>query len=159
MKSLFYTSRRPIALLEVLIAFALIALCILPLIYPHVFILRSEKKFISTVELDHVVNLLYADRLQKLYQNDISWQEIESGNPISITPSMIEAAGYSGDLPFTGTYQFVKLKQKPKDPKDKSAYLFSLEFTFNAKPGQFLDKSEDDSKMVYKYKVAVERSP
>lgn len=159
MKSLFSANRRPIALLEVLIAFALIALCILPLIYPHVFILRSEKKFISTVELDHVVNLLYADRLQKLYQNEISWQEIESGNPVPITPAMIEAAGYSGDLPFTGTYQFVKIRQKPKDPKDKSAYLFSLEFTFTEKQGKFLEKSEDDSKMVYKYQVAMERIP
>lgn len=157
MKRFFHSIRRPVVLLEVLIAFALIALCILPLIYPHVFILRSEKKFISTVELDHVVNLLFADRLQKLYQNEISWQEIESGNPIPITPSMIEAAGYSGDLPFTGTYQFVKIRQKPKDPKDRSAYLFSLEFTFTAKPGQFLEKKGDDSKIVYKYQVPVER--
>lgn len=156
MKSLFHCIRRPIVLLEVLIAFALIALCILPLIYPHVFILRSERKFISTVELDHVVNLLYADRLQKLYQNEISWQEIENGNPTPITPSMIESAGYSGDLPFIGTYQFVKIRQKPKEPKDRAAYLFSLEFTFTAKTGEFLEKGED-SKIVYKYQVPVER--
>lgn len=159
MKPVFRSSSRPIVLLEVLIAFALIALCILPLIYPHVFILRSERKFIATVELDHVVNLLYADRLQKLYQNEISWQEIEGGNPIAITPSMIESAGYAGDLPFTGTYRFVKILQKPKEPKDRSAYLFSLEFTFKAKPGQFLEKksSGNESNIIYKYQVPMER--
>ncbi|HEV8052742.1 MAG TPA: type II secretion system protein [Parachlamydiaceae bacterium] len=158
MKPLSYCSRRPIVLLEVLIAFALIALCILPLIYPHVFILRSEKKFISTVELDHTVNLLYADRLQKLYQNEISWQDIENGAPIPITPAMVEAAGVSGDFPFTGTYQFIKKRQKPKDPKDKSAYVFSLEFSFMMKPGYFLEKdTKEENKFIYIYQVPVER--
>lgn len=161
MKSAYRLKRLPIVLLEVLIAFALIALCVLPLIYPHVFILQSEKKFISTVELDHFVNLLYADRLQKLYQNEIPWQDIENGNEMPIDSHLMESVKYKGDLPFTGYYKFIKERQKPKPPKesDKTVYIFELKFVFVAKPGYFLEKDlkEKNPKITYKYQVAVER--
>lgn len=155
--------RRPIVLLEILIAFALVALCILPLIYPHVFILRSEKRFISTVELDHFVNLLYADRLQRLYQNEIPWQDVENGKELPIDASILESMKYSGNLPFLGTYQFVDIRHKPRKPEDRTVYLFNLIFTFLPKPGFFLEKQAkteeaiEREKIIYKYQVAVER--
>ena len=71
--------KRYVSLLEVLIAFALIVLCVLPLIYPHVAMFKSQKAFIRKVELDHVVNLLYAKILEKLYMNSIPWQELGDG--------------------------------------------------------------------------------
>ena len=149
--------RRHIALLEVLIAFAIVALCVLPLIFPHVFILRSEKKFIATVELDHAVNLIYADKLQKLYQNEISWQDIENGTEMRIESQLLKSADKQ-DLPFTGTYKFVKARQKPRKPVDRSAYIFNMEFTFTPKPGAFLEKkSENDQTITYKYQVPIER--
>lgn len=165
MKTLFLFQRRPIVLLEVLIAFALVALCVLPLIYPHVFILRSEKKFVSTVELDHLVNLLYADRLQKLYQNEIPWSDIENGKEIPIDIALLNSLDYKEDLPFTGTYQFVKVRQKPPKPADTTVYLYDLTFTFLPKPGLFLEKAPKDrgdvkvnpDQITYKYQVAIER--
>lgn len=160
MKTLKRTKRRHVALLEVLIAFALVALCALPLIYPHVFILRSEKKFISTVELDHVVNLLYADLLQKLYQNEISWQDIENGKEISIEDSSLEAIHQKEKLLFNGTYKFTKIRQKPPAPAENTAYLLSLEFNFKIKPGFFLEKDLKDKTPVitYKYLIPLERN-
>jgi hypothetical protein len=152
-------SHRPVVLLEVLIAFALVALCALPLIYPHVFILRSEKKFISTVQLDHLVNHLYAGILQKLYQNEIPWQDIENGKAIPIDANLLEFVKYTQELPFTGNYQFIKIRQNPPKTDEKTAYLFNLEFTFIAKPGLFLEKDlkELNPKITYNYQVAVER--
>lgn len=159
MRSPLRSKRRPAILLEVLIAFTLIALCILPLIYPHVFILRSETKFGSTVQLDHYVNLLYADRLQKLYQNEIPWQDIENGNEIPIDSHLLEALGYKGDFPFTGYYKFFKEKQKPRKDAERNVYLLQLQFVFTAKPGVFLEKDLKDKnpKTVYKYRLVVER--
>jgi hypothetical protein len=153
-------SKRPAILLEVLIAFTLIVLCILPLIYPHVFILRSEKKFISTVELDHHVNLLYADRLQKLFQNEIPWQDIENGLEIPIDSRLLESINYKGDLPFTGYYKFIKEKQNPRKEADKTAYIFHLLFVFTPKPGYFLeqDQKEKNPKIIYRYRVGIERN-
>ena len=149
----------PIILLEVLIAFALIALCILPLIYPHVFILRSENKFISTVELDHFVNLLYADTLQKLYQNDISWQDIENGSEISIDTQIAENKGFK-NFPYIGSYKFSKVIKKTNSDTGKEAYLMALTYTFKTKPGFFLEKDLKDKtpKITYKYEIAIERN-
>jgi hypothetical protein len=152
--------RRPILLLEVLIAFALVALCVLPLIFPHVFILRSEKKFNATVELDHVTNLLYANILEKLYQNDIPWSDLENEKPFSIDHVLLEAAGYKKPLAFTGTYQFTLIKQKPSKPVDKTAYIFELTLKFTPKPGLFLEKAstKDQDSITYTYKIALGRS-
>ena len=80
-------TRRHSLLLEVLISFAIIALCILPLLYPHVYILKSQQEMIRTVELDHVVNLIYASTLEKLYLNQIPWDTIESKKEIPIDPN------------------------------------------------------------------------
>lgn len=153
--------KHPFALLEVLIAFALIALCALPLIYPHVFIMQSERKFTSTVELDHLVNLLYANILQKLYQNEIPWQSIEEGNEIPIDSQLLQSIHYKGDPPFTGVYKFTKLRQRPRSKDaEKSAYLYQLEFIFSLKPGYFFEKIQKDNtqKLTYRYQIAMERN-
>lgn len=159
MKILFSTNRRPIVLLEVLIAFALVALCALPLIFPHVFILRSEKKFTASVELDHATHLLYAYLLERLYQNDIPWADIETGKELPIDHTLFEAAGYKKSLPFNGSYKFTILKQRPPHPTDSAAYLFDLEFTFVPKYEFFLEKNAetDHDKIFYNYQVAIER--
>lgn len=153
--NLFLLRRRPIMLLEVLIAFALIVLCALPLIYPHVFILRSEKKFVSTVELDHFVNLLFVNMMQKLYQNEIPWSVIEEGKPQPIEESMMQTIGSGEDLPFDGSYRFKVARKKVSKDENHAAYVFDLIFTFIPKKGAFPEKVTD--KYVYEYKVVVER--
>lgn len=147
--------RRPIMLLEVLIAFALIVMCALPLIYPHVFILRSEKKFVSTVELDHFVNLFFVNMLQRLYQNEVPWQEIEGGKPQPIDDAALQSIGYGENLPFQGTYRFQELRKKISEDGEHSAYIFKLILDFAPKKGAFLEKQSDSYK--YEYHVVVER--
>jgi len=147
--------RRYIMLLEVLIAFALVAFCAIPLIYPHVFILRAEKQFVATVELDHLVNLLFVDTLQKLYQNEIPWSVIESKKPQPIDDTALKPLGYENNLPFTGTYRFIKRKSKISTEKDHSVYWFALTFTFIPKKGAFVKNTQDE--LSYTYEVIVER--
>jgi len=149
MKAHFH-QRRHIALLEVLICFALIALCILPLIYPHVAILKSEKDFVNTIELDHAVNLLYANVLQKLYLREISWADIENGKEIPIDENLLHASGVKKFLPFTGSYKFVEIKHKPPKQPEDSVYLYSLVFTFSPTLKKALP-------YVYKYQIVIER--
>ena len=142
-------TRRHSLLLEVLISFAIIALCILPLLYPHIYILKAQQEMIRTVELDHVVNLIYANTLEKLYLNQISWDAIESKKEIPIDPEQVKSCGFGCPLPYTGTYQFVEIKHKPKKITEKALYLFELVFKFEKAGGK--DKKE------YKYKVLIER--
>lgn len=142
-------------LLEVLIAFALIVLCALPLIYPHVFILRSEKKFVSSVELDHYVNLLFVDTLEKLYLNEISWAVIEGGKPQIIEDIGNHLMSDGNPLPFDGTYQFVEERKKVSKEGEHSAHIFKLTYSFVPKKGVFLEKAPE--KYTYVYRIVIER--
>lgn len=148
--------RSPILLLEVMIAFVLVVLCALPLVAPHVYILQSEKQLISTVELDHQVSLLFANRLEKLYQNKLPWEDVVSGKVIEVDGSLLESIGYQGVLPFKGTYQFVKERVKQssenQEPAEKAVYLFKLLFTFVPTVGKGEKKP-----LRYEYQIAIER--
>lgn len=147
---------RPVALLEVLISFALIVLCVLPLISPHLYILKSERQFIHLVELDHSVNLLFANRLERLYQNKIPWEDIKSGREIPIDDFLFEEAGVKGKLPFKGSYRFIEEKHKQSpEGTEKAVYLFKLIFSF-VKPTKEKDP-EKEKRLEYTYLLAIER--
>jgi hypothetical protein len=69
--------RRPFMLLEVMIAFALVLSAFLPLIYPHYFIYQQQRQFIAKIEIDMLVNSLYAAILVQMQTNQISWHMLE----------------------------------------------------------------------------------
>lgn len=155
--------KRPLILLEVLIAFALVVLCVLPLIYPQVYILRSEREFVETIELDHAANLLYGNRLQKLYLNEIDWGEIEGEKPIPITEAMMSESGIKREFPYKGEYQFFIIKRKPPKPEDH-LYLVRLIFSFTStKKNKKLNKngkeSDESKKLTYAYDIFIEKRP
>lgn len=156
--------KRHLILLEVIIAFALVALCVLPMIYPQVFILKSEREFVDTIELDHVVNLLYADRLQKLYLNEIGWDEIEEGKRSEIPEILLQEIAHKRDFPFKGSYEFHIEKRKPPQPEDR-IYLVKLSFRFKPKKETKSSKADTESpskkikELTYEYQIFIERRP
>lgn len=156
-------TKRYLVLLEVIIAFALVALCVLPMIYPLVYILKSEREFIETIELDHIVNLLYGDTLQKLYLNQIGWSDIEEHKRFEIT-SLLQDIGYKGSFPFEGSYEFIIEKRKPPPPEDR-IYLVKLIYTFTPKKTGKKPPADTDLEMqkpktyIYEYKIFIERRP
>ena len=105
-------------LLEVLIAFTLVTLCILPLFYPLTGILKQQNEFITKIKLDHQVNLMYGNILAQLHANEIPWDNItnESRQPIKFE-------NYSG-------YYFFKVALDKGDADKDSAYLLELNFVF-----------------------------
>lgn len=114
--------------MEVLIAIAIVALCIIPLLNPHLFMFQEEKRFIREVELDRQVGILYANLLvDGFYHETIDWETIVSGEPIPITDAAIAALGYSGN------YKFAVKKKKAKIDEDRYA-LYLLKITYTFKP-------------------------
>lgn len=122
--------KRHFLLLEVLIAFAIVIFCAIPLIAPHVDMYKAQREWLDKEELDHVVNLLYADLLEKLYLNTIDWAELRAEPEVTITPQMIREAGYNKPLFFNGKYKFEIKKFKPKNEDKFNFYLFNLKMTF-----------------------------
>jgi hypothetical protein len=124
--------RRYQSLLEVLIAFVLVAMCVLPLIYPHIAIYKAQKSMVDKAELDHVVNLLYAKILENLYLNVFSWHELEQAT-FQVDSAMLEEIQFDKPFPFTGSFNFNETPtlHKPKKlPALYSLYLFKLTFHF-----------------------------
>ncbi len=158
-KKIFF-KRRFQSLLEVLIAFTLIVLCIFPLISPHVAMYRSQIKFIKQIELDHAINLLYAKILEKLYMNSIAWSDLDH-RIFPIDTTVLNEIAFDHPLPYIGSYNFFEIKPRFK-PKKKhvplSIYLYTL--TFNFLPKEF-EKSPADIKekktLKYQYDVFIIR--
>lgn len=67
---------RPSLLLEVLLAFFLVALCAIPLMQSQFAILKAEYEALRRLELDRLVNRLYAMQLVAFYQNRVDPSEI-----------------------------------------------------------------------------------
>jgi hypothetical protein len=151
--------RRHQSLLEVLIAFALIALCVLPLIYPHVAVYKAQNKFARKLELDHVVNLLYGKVLEKLYMNAIPWTDLAQ-TTFPVDEGILKEVLYDKTFYYTGSYNFSEEppRFKPKDPGPYSLYLYQL--TFNFIPNELAkepDKIKETDRIKYKYDVFVVR--
>lgn len=147
-------TRRNSLLLEVLIAFVIVVLCILPLIYPNMYILQSEQEMIHTVELDHIVNLVYADTLEKLYLNEIPWESIIQSKAIPINAEVIKNCGFGCPSPYTGTMTFTEMKHKPKKIEDKALYLFKITFEFTKPPR---NKKFEEKPKKYDFELVIER--
>lgn len=117
-------------LLEALIAFAIVALCALPLLMPHFEMLRAQTNYRNQLALDHAVNLFYGQIMQQLYLNQIPWENLQKV-PLEITPKMLQEAGINpAAFPYKGTFIFLPQKYKPSKPAPLSAWLYNLDFTF-----------------------------
>jgi hypothetical protein len=141
-------------LLEVLIAFALIVLCALPLIAPHVGLLKVQHQFLRKVDLDHAINLLYGSVLEQLYMNSIGWADLMQ-NQFPIPEQEFQRLGYFGSYNFNE----VAPTYKPRDPEAPYA-LYRLTLTFNFIPLEFArasDEIKQKNTLKYRYEVFVVR--
>lgn len=94
--------RSAFLMLEVMIAFLLMALCLVPLLEPHYAMLKSDLAVIEESRLERIVQKLYANFLIKLYAGDILWSEVDHKDT-GIHPREISQAELDG-LPYKGHY-------------------------------------------------------
>jgi|GEM_PF-1735476 len=148
-------SKRPILLLEVMIAIALIVMAAIPLIYPHLYLLRTQRHFMDKVELDHVVNLHFVDVMEKLYNNQISWAAVLNELDFPITEEELEQ--YSGNkrFPFKGSYRFKVQIFKPKGEAGAALTLYLLDLDYLFTPTN--QSSAIDNQLKYHYDLFVVR--
>lgn len=117
--------KRYVSLLEVLIAFMIVAMCIFPLLYPHVAMFKDQAQFVNQIRLDHTINQIYADVYQKLEENQIPWGSIEQSQTFPVDLSKTTPS-----LPYKGHYQFKIDSTKPSGPSPISFNKIMLNFYF-----------------------------
>lgn len=136
-------NKRHAILLEVLIAFTLVVLCALPLMYSHAFLLKEQQEFIQKIRLDHAVNLLYAHLHERLQNNEIPWEAIADKTEFPVEQSLLKKLNKDKALPFQGVYHFEIERRKPPGKKEHPFTLNLLKLTIvftsssSSKPYQY----------------------
>lgn len=95
---LLFLKKRKFLLLEVLIALAIVALCALPLLYPHAAIIVEEKKLIAYMRMQLEVERLLGEKIVQLYQGKIHLNQLKEGYSESLDSEALEKAGYFATL-------------------------------------------------------------
>lgn len=145
-------------LMEVMIALALIVMCILPLISPHAFLLLQQKKFISTIKLDHAVNLLYVDLLEKLHKNEIPWVSIQDGVIFPIDELLLRRLNHDQTVPFKGSFRIHELKGKSNDKERWGVHLIKITFSFVPMDFKGAEEEQKKQSLEYTYKTFIVRN-
>lgn len=140
-------------LLEIMIALALITLCIFPLIGPRAVILKEQNKLIETIQLDHLVSLAYVDVLERLQKNEIPWNDIKEHTVLPIDEPLLHRIG-DLHLPhgWKGTYRFDDLKHVENEATGWAKYLLLLTFVVKADEAPL-----EKNKRVFQYSICALR--
>ena len=140
--------KRHYLLLEVLIAFTIIALCAIPLIAPHSWMIKEESELSQEIEKDRYVNLIYSHVIEMLYNNTIPWQTlINEEVPISIDITQIP--GIPSNWPYEAILTTQVTRQKKGEDESQRFYYLTLSITL-------VQKGEIVS-LPYSYTVFMER--
>lgn len=150
-QKMYRLNKRPMLLLEVIIALALVALCALPLIAPHLELVNQQRHLSRTVEVDRAVNLLYVQVLEQLQKNKIPWSSIVEHQPLLIEPLVEEMKLAEGDLKISikGTYRIDEVKHKENEDSGWSVYWLKVVFNVHL--------PESKKAVVFPYDVTIMR--
>jgi hypothetical protein len=151
-----HLKRRYFLLLEVLIAFTIVAIAMLPLIYPHFYIYQQERKFIHKINLDIAVNYFYGGIIEQLQRNQISWNMIEEKHLFVVDQAFWRSIGYAEkDIPFNGEYQFNVIREKKNDNYGN----YKIGLTLTVFPQGYIKSSTDPTKknLTFHYIIFVSR--
>lgn len=108
-------------LLEVLIAFTLVVLCIIPLLSPHVGIYKEQKHFINQIEWNHAVHLIYVDVLEKMHKGEISLADIMTKREFEVPSDKLPSPAISA------TYRISPQASKKQNAEGFNVHLTRLE--------------------------------
>lgn len=90
--------RSAFLMLEVMIAFLLMALCLVPLLEPHYTMLQSDLTILEESKIERIVQKLYADFLIKIYNGDVLWSDVDhkdtGAHPREISQEALEGLPY-----------------------------------------------------------------
>ena len=144
-------AKRPFLLLEVMISFVLIVMCVLPLIYPHVALYKETASFRRWEESQKMHQLIFTAIQMKLHRNDLTWQQINSETKFALDKTFLEVLDPSLTLNEKGFYRFKIKRKKTNKNSTQGYYLFEVEITYpekekNAVFDLFVERNAKESK-------------
>lgn len=114
--------RSPFLLLEVMIAFGILALSAIPLVYPHLMILKEERALIHELEMDFAAQNLIGDLLVELHENRVPFRLIEDAGAFELAKTKWVSVGIPEEALERAFVSFEE-KHKPKEPSSSTLYI------------------------------------
>ncbi|MBS0622639.1 MAG: type II secretion system protein [Verrucomicrobia bacterium] len=74
--------KRPYLLLEVLVSFALVALCATPLLHSQFSAKQKEEKRLLEIERAYMADEAFDQIRMKFYTHEISWEDLQRNKPV-----------------------------------------------------------------------------
>jgi hypothetical protein len=91
--------KRTFLLLEILIAFFIVAVCLVPLVTQPLKLYRSDLKFLEELERERLADWTFTEIKEKLLKHQIPWEKIPKrgvySSPFSLPDATIEIPGCS----------------------------------------------------------------
>ncbi len=72
--------KRQFLLLEILIGFTLVTVCIVPLVKSSIVLYRSELKRLESIEQERLADWTFTEVKEKLLKNEIPWEQLPDLN-------------------------------------------------------------------------------
>lgn len=89
--------KRPFVLLEILIAFMLVAICAIPLIEQPLWFFRKEVSSFEKLEKERLADWTFTEIKELLLKNEIPWDKLPSRGvttaPFSLPPATLQIPG------------------------------------------------------------------
>lgn len=113
-------TKRPIILLEILIALFLVVIALFPLLYPHIGILKEEGRLAAELELYPRLTQIHSELLIDLHNRKYPLEALNGGVKLPIDQNQL-------GLPFTGHID-LKLDKRRKEGAPSSKYLLNIDY-------------------------------
>lgn len=144
--------KRPYLLLELLIAFALLTTCLLPLTQNPLTMVGQERKMLEELELARIADLMFADVKYRLYTNKISYEELTKWEEKQEPPLKLEIGkNYTKEFK-----REIRLRSKKinKGKAGEEIRIVNVHIVFVDRK-----KKENQHTTKFKYKVFVQCAP
>lgn len=143
--------KRTFLLLEVLIAFVLVTLCLIPLVRQPLKLYKDEMKYLEKMECERLADWTYTEVKEILLKNGIPWKKIpEKGvesEPFALAPATIQIPGCN--LKTVERSFQLKGRGRKEGPKGEDyrqlgvwVYLNGVKYTFRT-PVQKINHAEE----------------
>ena len=146
-------SKRYFQLLEIMVAAFIILICAAPALRIYTSTFLQQQDILKVNQSDHLSHLIHANIIEKLYKQEIPFQDILDKKRLSVDDSELNKELQL--FGFEAFYSFQGSDSKKREKKDKkpSMYLVSLLITIVDK------KSKDEKKYDYKIFIDVSGQP
>ena len=104
--------KRTFLLLEILIAFVLVAICLIPLVKQPLKLYRSEMKYLERMELERLADWTFTEIKELLLKNEIPWEKLPQRGELTGDFPLPGAAIQIPGCPLKGVKRSFKLKGK-----------------------------------------------